>query len=539
MNFLTYKFLIVPIIFYSIEGSITDTSENLSANDIARTLLSAIGGNLDTSRIKELEDKLKKVNSYVVNKYKYAELLRNITAETDLNATNFLTALQEGDHMRFLDGNETKNLYLKLKQKMNRNDVIKILAERGNTSKLVKSARKAIGIDYIGFSNRLDDDNDENDNVIDLDNVVDELIAETPKDDHKYDYKENNGMYWDPQGELEDLKEYHNHDGRRIFKGERTTIKNYPFMVSVHVLGRFWCGGSLYWHDLVLTSAACLQLMHNNRFFRENPKLLQVRIGSNHSRIGGEVVDALEVYFHPTYNPRTLSNNIAVIRLRHHLFFNYHRTPKIIGISHSPHSIPTTSEVLLLGWGVKKLSQRMAYEPVFLQRKLLPVYPNIFCKDVYGEKFISSTMFCAGTMTTGEGACSHDAGGPAVIAGKLVGIISFGPSICGFPNAPTVFTLVGAFADWIETINDTKPSYYVGRKRTTTLNPQQALEFFDFERFTPHKSKFYGGKRLTLTPRTTPTPTPNLTSPTTPPTGLRSRGYKLFQSSFNRDTSSD
>lgn len=37
--------------------------------------------------------------------------------------------------------------------------------------------------------------------------------------------------------------------------------------------------------------------MHNNRFFRENPKVLQVRIGSNHSRIGGEVVEALEVKF--------------------------------------------------------------------------------------------------------------------------------------------------------------------------------------------------------------------------------------------------
>lgn len=39
--------------------------------------------------------------------------------------------------------------------------------------------------------------------------------------------------------------------------------------------------------------------------------------------------------------------------------------------------------------------------------------------------------------------------------GLLVGIISFGPTVCGFPDAPTVFTLVGAFADWIETVNET------------------------------------------------------------------------------------
>ncbi|CAH2057517.1 unnamed protein product, partial [Iphiclides podalirius] len=387
---------------------------------------------------------------------------------------------------------------------MNRDDIISILAKRGNSSsKLTQSARKAIGIDYIDRSDDYSDDEDRN---IVLDTVVDEIIAETPRDDHKYDFKANNGLYWDPQGELEDLKEYHQHDGRRIFKGERTTIKNYPFMVSVHVMGRFWCGGVLYWHDLVLTSAACLQLMHNNRFFRENPKVLQVRIGSNHSRIGGEMVDALEVYFHPSYEPRTLRNNIAMIRLRYHLYFNYHRTPKIISISHEAGGVPSTAEVLLLGWGVKKLSQKLSFEPIFLQRKLLPVYPNIFCKEVYGEKFISSSMFCAGTMTTGEGACAHDAGGPAIIGGKLVGIISFGPTICGFPNAPTVFTLVGAFADWIETVNESMPTYYVGKKVTTTISPELALKYFDFGRYTRHKSKYYGLHKTTP-PKTSPTAT--------------------------------
>lgn len=44
------------------------------------------------------------------------------------------------------------------------------------------------------------------------------------------------------------------------------------------------------------------------------------------------------------------------------------------------------------------------------------------------------------------------------MAGTLVGIISFGPTVCGYPNAPTVFTNVGAFADWIETVNETVSS---------------------------------------------------------------------------------
>ncbi|XP_045505117.1 trypsin epsilon-like [Colias croceus] len=273
-------------------------------------------------------------------------------------------------------------------------------------------------------------------------------------------------------------------------------------MASIHVMGRFWCGGVLYWHDLVLTSASCLQLMHNNRFFRENPKALYVRIGSNHSRIGGESIHALEVFFHPGYNPRSLKHNIAIIRLRRHLFFGYHRVPKIINLSPSSEGLAPTSEVLVLGWGVTKMSQRLAYEPVFLNRKFLPIYPNVFCKEIYGDKFISSTMFCAGTMTTGEGACDHDAGGPAVLAGKLVGLISFGPAICGYPNAPTVFTLVGAYMDWIESVNETMPDYYKGKKRTTTPDPFTLFEDLNYSKM--KFSKFTADETTVLPTTTTP-----------------------------------
>ncbi|KAM3958169.1 uncharacterized protein ACR2FA_007810 [Aphomia sociella] len=466
--------LSVSLIIYNTEAMASNTNKNNSedivdTNDVADALVSILYLEEDNNtKLNILRDKLKEIDNYVIDKDTYSQILINETKETNLNETNFYRALKEEDHFKFLSENDPKNLYLKLKERMNRDDILKILAEREKDSNIAKSARKVMDEDHFG---KLDDEE-----VVNM--VVDKIIAETPNDNHKYDFKRNDSRYWDPQGELNDLKEHHQHDGRRIFKGERTTVRYYPFMVSIHVMGRFWCGGSIYWHDLVLTSAACLQLMHNNRFFRENPRNLVVRVGSNHSRIGGEVVEALEVYFNPGYNPRTLRNNIAVIRLRYHLYFNYHRIPKIIDISHSPNGLPATAEVLLLGWGITKMSQKLAYGPIFLQRKFLPVYPNTFCKEVYGDKFITSTMFCAGTLTTGEGACDHDAGGPAILAGRLVGIISFGPALCGYPNAPTVFTLVGAYADWIETINETMPNYYRGRKRTTTTSRRPFLEYF-------------------------------------------------------------
>ncbi|KOB68718.1 hypothetical protein OBRU01_17937 [Operophtera brumata] len=213
--------------------------------DIFDTLLN----NTTNKRIDELKEKLVVINKYVVDSDKVANIVLNVTKESNLNKTNFFKSLSENDHFSYLIENESKNLYLKLKEKINRDDVLNILAENGNTSELVKNAKKEIGEEHFG-----------NDTDV-LNEIVDKIIAEKPTDDHTFDAKDNASIYWD-------FQDFHQQDGRRIFKGERTTIRYYPFMASVHVMGRFWCGGVLYWHDLVLTSAACLQLTDQEKVLK-------------------------------------------------------------------------------------------------------------------------------------------------------------------------------------------------------------------------------------------------------------------------------
>ncbi|KAH9643284.1 hypothetical protein HF086_005946 [Spodoptera exigua] len=460
---------------------------NVTVYDVSKKFVELFGGNNNKSRLKDLKEKLDHINHYVVDNNLVGEVLNNVTSETNLNETNFYQALMEKDHFSYLTANVSKNLILKLKEKMTRDDILKVIAKRASRKNLMKSARRMIK-----------DPIPQHDTEKIINDVVDKLLAETPIDNHKT--KENISVYWDPQKELEAKQSYHQNkqSGRRIYRGERTHIRHFPFMASVHLMGRFWCGAVIYWQDLCITSASCLQLLHNNRFFRENPRILQVRIGSNHSRIGGEMVDVLEVYFHPGYNPRTLKSNLAVIRLRRHIRFTSHAVTKYIAIDKHIHSPPPTAEVLLLGWGVTKVSQKLSYEPIFLQKKILPVYPNTFCRDVYGDKFMPETMFCAGTLTTGEGACDHDAGGPAILDGRLVGIISFGPTVCGFVDAPTVFTTIGAFTDWIETINETMPNYYTGAARTTTTTKSPLNEFL-----ATYKVRFAGHRKTTYFPAIT------------------------------------
>lgn len=42
-----------------------------------------------------------------------------------------------------------------------------------------------------------------------------------------------------------------------------------------------------------------------------------------------------------------------------------------------------------------------------------------------------------------------DVGGPAIVDNKLLGVISFGPPVCGDLVMPTVFTKLGYYAKWI------------------------------------------------------------------------------------------
>lgn len=163
--------------------------DSMKLNDIADSLILILGVNANTSnvpRIEELKEKLKKIDNYAIDKDKYAQFLANVTMETNLNETNFYKSLIEADDFKFLLNTEPKNLYLKLKEKINRDDVLRILSERGQNSKIVRSARKAMGQDYFGSIKK--------DEILDV--VVDKMLAEKPIDEHKYNINANDSIYW-------------------------------------------------------------------------------------------------------------------------------------------------------------------------------------------------------------------------------------------------------------------------------------------------------------------------------------------------------
>ncbi|XP_068625326.1 uncharacterized protein [Battus philenor] len=245
-------------------------------------------------------------------------------------------------------------------------------------------------------------------------------------------------------------------------------------MASVHIFNTFQCAGSIVKSDLVITASSCLQLAWNNRFYRENPAFLSVRVGSSFYNGGGENIPVLEIYFHPDYNPKNLWNNVCLLRLLRHVRFlkKTRKSVKKIAIDKHPWSLPTnTPGITIIGWGAKGRSNTLADPWVnILSFAMLDVYPLRECQEVYSKEYVTRNNFCGGFFAKGSGACNRDVGAPGVVDGVLVGVVSFGSPVCGTPDAPTVFTKLGYYYSWIQTIMKLKIPR-TKKKSTPRLDP--------------------------------------------------------------------
>ncbi|XP_053624089.1 uncharacterized protein LOC128683002 [Plodia interpunctella] len=264
---------------------------------------------------------------------------------------------------------------------------------------------------------------------------------------------------------IHDSNEFWAPNARRIFHGRKASIRDFPFMASIQIFNHFQCAGSIIKSDLIITAASCLQMAWNNRFYKENPAFLSARVGSTLHNSGGENVPILEIYFHPEYDPRTLVSNLCLLRLRRLLNLKISRRLKKIEIDKHTNPLPmNTNGITIVGWGARHRTSTIM-EP-FLAFAVLDFYPLEECKEVYSRTYVKNNNFCAGFISQGSGACNRDIGGPGITRGVLAGVVSFGSPTCGTPDAPTVFTKLGYYKEWIEDIM--QQNVVTGKQQTTT-----------------------------------------------------------------------
>ncbi|KAJ8709939.1 hypothetical protein PYW07_009305 [Mythimna separata] len=201
------------------------------------------------------------------------------------------------------------------------------------------------------------------------------------------------------------------------------------------------------------SSFCCTPRAYTNDFVEKNLKSIYVRLVSDHTTDGGETIPVENLYFHPQFNPKNLQNNLAIIRMEKRIRFS-RKQKKIRRIlwDKTPGVLPNeTKQILILGWGPSKKGQVTQEQPK-LRVSMLDVYNTTDCRKKYTENFIAKENFCAAYNGTNGSACNGDVGGPAIVGGILMGVVSFGAPECGAAGEPTVFTKLGYYVPWIENV---------------------------------------------------------------------------------------
>jgi secreted trypsin-like serine protease len=231
----------------------------------------------------------------------------------------------------------------------------------------------------------------------------------------------------------------------KISGGTDTDISEFPWQIYLEA-GNFTCGGSIISGRWVITAAHCTKDDFNVTI--PSSQML-VTVGANNPRNISQGKDYLvsEVIVHESYDPGTLANDIALLRLSDSI--NYPNAKPIKLISGNDANEGFTDPGVLswvTGYGLTKV--RPATYPSTLQKVQLPIVSNAQASTVWPT--IPSTDLMAGYANGNKDACSGDSGGPLIVpvsnGYKLAGLVSWGSNNC---NTYGAYTRVSLFESWI------------------------------------------------------------------------------------------
>ncbi|XP_066949425.1 trypsin-1-like [Macrobrachium rosenbergii] len=239
------------------------------------------------------------------------------------------------------------------------------------------------------------------------------------------------------------------HEKNTMVIGGTTAARGeFPYLLSLQVkngeLGTHICGAAVYSNMWAITAAHCV----GNAFV--DKESLQIVAGeySLKSPDGSEQrIGVAEIVVHEEFDPLTLANDIALLKLKSWLYYDRNVQPVDLAFwGYAPQG-----KCVLSGWGATREEGATSDVPSYVR---LPVVSDSSCEGYYEGSGLSvgSSTLCAGYEGGGADACSRDDGGPLVCATGghkyLVGIASFGIG-CGRPRQPGVYTEVSYFAQWI------------------------------------------------------------------------------------------
>ncbi len=239
----------------------------------------------------------------------------------------------------------------------------------------------------------------------------------------------------------------------QVIGGTTTTITTAPWMAQLWYTDDqgtadegddtgFFCGGAVIAPTKILTAAHCVKGYdwHAGGAVVTGTSQLPTE-GDLH---GGTVSGVLRQWNHPSYNARTIDNDLAVLTLASPV----KATPIRMTTSGDTTSYASGTSAKLYGWG-RTTSTTQATSQT-LKTATLPIKSDATCAGYYGTDFVKGHMVCAGTPATGSdtgttSACNGDSGGPLVVNNRIVGVVSWGVPNCVTKGAYSVFAKVSAY----------------------------------------------------------------------------------------------
>ncbi|KAF5285529.1 hypothetical protein FQA39_LY16594 [Lamprigera yunnana] len=221
----------------------------------------------------------------------------------------------------------------------------------------------------------------------------------------------------------------------RIVGGHFAEEGQFPYQVSLQDGPDHFCGGSIIAPNTILTAAHCT--------FGRTPEQIVVAVGST-KIVGDDAVyyEVETIINHEHWNPDTIANDISLLKLK---------VPIVLGddaaiVELETNEIEDGTLGIVSGWGLTSPNGEHSNELKYLDSAVMN-YENCR-KKLHENEFVEEYNIC-GVNPKDSSTCQRDSGGPFVVNGKQVGIVSW--SLKCANNLADVYSKVSYYIDWINT----------------------------------------------------------------------------------------
>ncbi|NP_001088818.1 proteinase 3 L homeolog precursor [Xenopus laevis] len=216
----------------------------------------------------------------------------------------------------------------------------------------------------------------------------------------------------------------------QIVDGREASPNSHPYIASLQLRGRHFCGGSLIAPQFLMTAAHCME--------NTPPNAVTVVLGA-HSLSANEATKQrfrINQVFENGFNPMNLENDIVILKLDRPVSVN--GKVQVVSLPSANEDVPAGTQCVTAGWG------RLATDgqrPDRLQELNVTVTSRDLCRP---------NNICTGVFMRQAGICFGDSGGPLVCDGVIQGITSFIIRSCGNGVTPDFFSRVALFRSFID-----------------------------------------------------------------------------------------